>query len=206
MIKKGRGGERGKDWVCDLEGCTKDSGIFLFSIPSSPSHDCTLHRKKHLPRIPTSCTSTNAISCVLGEAVASPTFTGVSFSDTLFGPTDQRSRTIPPRATMRAASSLVLTDLTVNPTWREAPRSGGPDAVSVTTFPPTFVPGPDSMLSVPDSVVLHECVFGRAYNLRRHQLSITGWPLKGGCGRMGGGYAEIDTGGGYGWARSPKVY
>ena len=38
-------------------------------------------------------------------------------------------------------------------------------------FPPAFVSGPDLVLSVPDSVVPCEYVFGRAYDLRRHLLS-----------------------------------
>ena len=41
-------------------------------------------------------------------------------------------------------------------------------------FPSAFVSGPNSALSVPDSVVPCEYVFGRAYDLRRHLLSEHG--------------------------------
>ena len=48
-------------------------------------------------------------------------------------------------------------------------------------FPSAFVPGSDPALSVPDSVVPCEYIFGRAYDLRRHLLSEHGLAVEKGA-------------------------
>ena len=87
-----------------IESVTLNEGLqidkFLFSILPSPSHDRTPNRKGRLPLITTSRASTNAISCLLREAVTSPTVTCISFSDTSLRSTNQRSYLIVPRTIM----------------------------------------------------------------------------------------------------------
>ena len=81
--KKKRGGDHGRDWACDFEGCTKD---FKSVFPSSGfwTHWLTyeFNRKRRLRRITTSRTSANAISRALTKGVENPMATN-TFSNVI---------------------------------------------------------------------------------------------------------------------------
>ena len=108
---------------------------FIFSISSLPSDDCTLNRKQRLARITTSRTSTNATLCVLGEVVASPTVTNVSFCGTLLRPTNQRSRPVAPRAITRKGVQFDLDGITGKYYLERSTMIRRAYAVPIPTFP-----------------------------------------------------------------------
>ena len=91
VTKRRKGGDRGRDWVCDFGGCMKDFKS-VFSLPPTLfllPHILDLNRKKLLQRITTSRTSTSAILHVLMKIAASPTVTNTFSSDMSRTRTDQ---------------------------------------------------------------------------------------------------------------------
>lgn len=138
-VKKRRGGEHGRDWICDFEGCTKDfksvfySSRFRFRLLMT-AH---LNRKRLLPRIKTSRTSTTAILCALRKVVTSLMATSTFFNDMLHGHIDQQSRLIAPvirKTIIQKVSGWISTELQGDPIWRETPGLGRPYVVPIPTF------------------------------------------------------------------------
>jgi hypothetical protein len=137
--KKRRGGDHGRDWVCDFEGCMKD---FKSVFPSSQclfhAHKCGSNRKRRSRPITTFRTSTNAISRAPTRTATSLTVTNIFSRGTLHKHTDRQSRPIVPaiqRTARRRASRWESTVLRGGPIWRGIPRSGGPYAVHIPIFP-----------------------------------------------------------------------
>jgi hypothetical protein len=123
-----------------LKGARRTSNRYFLPLNSVSafSQSRALNRKRRLPRITTSRTSTNGILSALKKIVASPMVTNISFSDMLHGHIDQQSRLIAPviqRTIMQRGSGWISTELQEDPIWRETPRSGGPCSVPIPTFP-----------------------------------------------------------------------
>ena len=108
--RKRRGREHGRDWICCFEGCAKAFKLVFPLLDSTVAFSqLYVEQKNHLARITTSRTSTNATLSALGEVVASPAVTNISW-DGLLRPTNRWSRAIAPRAIMRKAFSLISTE------------------------------------------------------------------------------------------------
>lgn len=119
-MKRKRGGDYGRDWVCDFEGCTKDfKSVFPSSKCLLAAHDHGSNRKRLSQHIITSHTSTNVISFVLTKGVPRPTVTSI-FSDVISPKRIQRqNRLIAPAIqskTTREVSRWTSTGLPVDPT------------------------------------------------------------------------------------------
>lgn len=139
-VKRKRGGDHGRDWVCDFEGCAKD---FKSVFPSSkascpPAHDHGSNRRRLLQHTTTSHTSINAISSAPAESVASPTVTS-TFSNGISHKRIVRWNCpivlVIWRKTTREVPRWTSTELPADLTWRETPRSRGYCVVLIPLFP-----------------------------------------------------------------------
>ena len=175
--KKKRGGDHGRDWACDFEGCTKDfksvfpSSHFVFtcsqSWPKQKKALTTHYNVSHLQKRDficpqEGCGKSYGYKHLLQRHLAQA-HRPVESSDCSSDPEDDAKGFRVDIDGITGRSYLER-----NSKMRRALQCPYPD------LPPSFVTGRGSESSVLDSVVACEYVFGRAYDLRRHLLSEHG--------------------------------
>ena len=83
LKKKRRGGDQGRDWLCDVLGCDKDfkSVRFVMVVIFGFLPSRFDIRKRHWPLIPTSLTSENVILFAIIPTATRPSAINIFFSD-----------------------------------------------------------------------------------------------------------------------------
>lgn len=175
-MKRKRGGDHGRNWACDFEGCTKD---FKSVFPSSECrfHKLTIKQKKALtthygvshlhkrdfvcPR--ERCGKSYGYKHLLQRHVAQAHRAAES-SDHFSDPEEDDAKGVQMDIDRITGRSY----LERNSKIKRALRCPHPN------LPQPFISNRDSPLSVVDPADACEHVFGRAYDLRRHLLSIHG--------------------------------
>ena len=174
--KKRRGGEYGRDWICDFEGCTKDfKSVFSTSRLRFSVLQLWVEQKKaltmhynisHLYKRDfvcphEGCDKAYGYKHLLQRHDVQAHRLVTEFSDHSSSPEDDDTK----GAQMDIDGITGRSYLERNAKIRGALRCPHPH------LPSTFVSGRGSELSVSDSMTPCEHVFGRAYDLRRHMLS-----------------------------------
>ncbi|KAF9643120.1 hypothetical protein BDM02DRAFT_3157513 [Thelephora ganbajun] len=159
-VKKRRGGDHGRDWVCDFEGCTKD----FKSKKALTTHYNVLHLHKRDFTCPhEGCDKSYGYKHLLQRHVVHAHRSAES-SDCSSDPEDDNAEGVH----MNIDGITGRSYLERNAKIRRALRCPYP------YLPSTFGSSRNSELSALDPVVPCEHVFGRAYDLRRHMLSEHG--------------------------------
>lgn len=186
VVKKRRGGEHGRNWACDFEGCTKDfksvlasskfsSRLLIIAHIEQKKALTTHYNVSHLHKRDFECTQEGCGKSYgykhLLQRHVTQAHRSTESSDCSGNPEDDS----PKGVRMDIDGITGRSYLERNAKIRRALRCPYPH------LPSTFMPSRDSGLPVLDSVVPCEHVFGRAYDLRRHLLSEHGLAVEKGA-------------------------